>query len=73
MIAVVGSIQTRSWEDGDGKKHFAVEVQVDEAYFTGSRSESGKQNFESGEQEKSTDDFAVGFSPIENFEDGVPF
>ena len=28
--AVVGSMQTRSWEDNDGKKHYATEVIADE-------------------------------------------
>ena len=40
MIAVVGSIQTRSWDGNDGKKQYATEVIVDEAYFTGSKFES---------------------------------
>ena len=40
MIAVVGSIQTRSWDGNDGKKQYATEVIVDEAYFTGSKSEN---------------------------------
>ena len=40
MIAVVGSIQTRSWDGNDGKKQYATEVVVDEAYFTGSKAES---------------------------------
>ncbi len=33
MIAVVGSIQSRSWDGNDGKKQYATEVVVDEAYF----------------------------------------
>lgn len=41
MIAVVGSIQTRSWDGQDGRKHYATEVVVDEAYFTGSKAETG--------------------------------
>lgn len=41
MIAVVGSIQSRSWDGQDGTKHYATEVVVDEAYFTGSKAESG--------------------------------
>ncbi|MCH5211071.1 MAG: single-stranded DNA-binding protein [Oscillospiraceae bacterium] len=43
MIAVVGSIQSRSWDGQDGKRQYATEVNVDEAYFTGSRSETGTQ------------------------------
>ena len=40
MIAVVGSIQSRNWDGNDGKKQYATEVIVDEAYFTGSKSEN---------------------------------
>lgn len=43
MIAVVGSIQTRSWDDRDGKRQYATDVVVDEAYFTGSKGDSGVQ------------------------------
>ena len=43
MIAVVGSIQTSSWDDKDGKRQYSTEVVVDEAYFTGSRAETGTQ------------------------------
>ena len=40
MIAVVGSIQSRSWDGQDGKRQYATEVVVDEAYFTGSKAET---------------------------------
>ncbi len=38
MIAVVGSLQTRTWDDQNGQRHWATDVVVDEAYFTGSKS-----------------------------------
>ena len=41
MIAVTGSIQTRTWDGQDGKKNYATEVIVDEAHFTGSRADEG--------------------------------
>ena len=41
MIAVVGSIQTRSWDGQDGKRQYATEVLIDEVYFTGSKAETG--------------------------------
>ena len=41
MLAVVGSIQTRSWDGQDGKRQYATEVLVDEVYFTGSKAETG--------------------------------
>lgn len=40
MIAVQGSIQTRSYEDKNGNKRTAFEVVADNVSFTGSRSES---------------------------------
>ena len=42
MIAVVGSIQTRTWEDNEGKKRYITEVIVDEVYFAGSKTETDK-------------------------------
>lgn len=41
MIAVSGSIQTRTWDGQDGKRQYATEVVVDEAFFTGSKAEMG--------------------------------
>lgn len=40
MIALCGSIQTRMWEDKEGKKRKSVELIVDEVSFTGSKSET---------------------------------
>ena len=43
MVAVVGSLQSRSWDGQDGKRQYSTEVSVDEVYFTGSRAETGGQ------------------------------
>lgn len=40
MIAVVGSIQTRTWDDDDGERHYITEVLVDEVNFCGDGSGS---------------------------------
>lgn len=37
MIALVGSIQSRSWDGSDGKKRYATEVVADDIYFTGEK------------------------------------
>lgn len=87
MIAVVGSIQSRSWDGQDGKKQYATEVVVDEAYFTGSKTEtgtsgSGYQNqggfnalAPAGNSEPSFgDDFDMdGFADLDGSEDDLPF
>ena len=40
-MVVVGSIQTRTWDDNEGKKHYATEVIADEIYFGDSRRGEG--------------------------------
>lgn len=89
MIAVVGSLQSRSWDDKDGKRQYSTEVSVDEAYFTGSRAESGTgagQSYDSAptyqaptQQASASDlsfdnDFSdVDFGSIDGSEDDLPF
>ena len=40
MIAVDGSIQTRTWDDQEGKRHWVTEVIVNEAHFVESKKDS---------------------------------
>ena len=44
MVAVMGSIQTRNYEDKNGNKRTVVEVLVDRASFCGSKAETGNNN-----------------------------
>ena len=39
MIALCGSLQTRTWEDKNGSKHKAVELVADKASFCGDKQE----------------------------------
>lgn len=41
MIALEGSIQTRTWDDQDGKKRYATEVIVSDVYFAESKKTDG--------------------------------
>lgn len=41
MIVVVGSIQTRRWQDRDGNNRVTVEVVADEVQFAGSKKDNG--------------------------------
>lgn len=43
MIALVGSIQVRNYEDGEGKRHYATEVIVDEVSFAGDKKNDAPQ------------------------------
>jgi single-strand DNA-binding protein len=40
-ICLVGSIQTRTWNDNNGQKRYATEVIVDEVYFVDSKADTG--------------------------------
>ena len=67
MIAVQGSIQTRSYEDKNGNKRTAVEIVADKVSFCGSKSGSNgsfdtqtsnyTQNSQNGELSANSEDF----------------
>ena len=40
QVIVSGELNTRSWENDEGKKQYATDVKVDEVYFTGSKKEA---------------------------------
>ena len=37
QVAVVGRIETRTWDDNEGKRHYATDVIAEEAYFADSK------------------------------------
>lgn len=45
-IAVEGTIQTRTWDDTDGKKHFVTEVIVSDVYFADSKKQEQGDAYE---------------------------
>jgi single-strand DNA-binding protein len=45
MIAIVGNLQSRSWDGQDGVRRYATEVIVDEVYFADSKRDSGSGSF----------------------------
>lgn len=44
-ICIVGSIQTRSWEDNNGGKRYATEVIADEISFVDSKTDEPKPSY----------------------------
>lgn len=71
MIAAVGELQTRTWED-NGAKRYAVEVNVSETYFTGEKREDTYQTMPgyNAPQESPSDGFVdIGAAD----EDDLPF
>lgn len=37
QVAIVGRIQTRTWDDVEGKRHYVTEVVAEETYFADSK------------------------------------
>jgi single-strand DNA-binding protein len=60
LVSVAGRIATRSWDDNEGKRHFATEVIADEVGFLDKKGEA--------KQESQSDNF----KPVEEEED-LPF
>ena len=73
MIAVAGSIQTRSWDGQDGKKQYATEVVVDEAHFTGSKNDATKSGDTNTSAENTSGFDTSGLEDFDGSEDDLPF
>lgn len=68
QVAVIGRIQTRSWDDNEGKKRYVTEVVAEEAYFADSKKD-GNSSFE--DTFGTSTSAPAEFTPIED--DDLPF
>ena len=48
QVGVIGRIQTRTWDDENGLKHYVTEVVAEEVYFAGEKKEEHGEAFEEG-------------------------
>ncbi|SNX53758.1 single-stranded DNA-binding protein [Thermoanaerobacterium sp. RBIITD] len=74
LVAVAGSIQTRSWDDNSGNRHWATEVVADEVKFLDSN-KNGNNDANKENHDVDIDTMNVdfdGFAPVES-EDDLPF
>ncbi len=73
MVALEGSIQTRSWDDQDGKKRYATDVVVSQVYFAESKRDS--QSSMSDDSFSQVNDFGSLPEPISPMgtDDDLPF
>ena len=71
QVGVIGRLQTRTWDDDKGTKHYITEVIADEAYFADSKRENGAggEGFENtfGSSVSDASEFAV------QSDDDLPF
>ena len=87
MIAIEGSLRTRTYDDKNGTKHYVTEVYVDSASFTGEPKQGSNNNSSynsstsynnSPSQNSNQQNATVSIGDISDFEeilsdDGVPF
>ena len=66
-ILLNGSIQTRTWDDQDGKKHYATEVLVEDVEFCESKRNASTD--EAGYNDGTNDSYI----PLDEDDEGVPF
>jgi single-strand DNA-binding protein len=73
-MIVVGSIQTRSWDDTEGKRHSVTEVIADEVHFCDSKkSESGFEGAAPGQPSAAPPTSGEGFFPGPDDDTALPF
>ncbi len=76
MIAVTGTIQTRTYDDKNGNKRKATEIVVDQASFCGSKAETGTGSYSAPAAMPAAPSFATGsesdFEEITG-DDDLPF
>ena len=63
QVAVIGRLQTRTWDDEQGQKHYVTEVIAEETYFADTKRDGGMNDFDStfgGDSSANTDsEFSV--------------
>ena len=63
QVAVIGRLQTRTWDDDNGQKHYVTEVVAEEVYFADSKRDgNGEMSaFEStfGDSMPNNDEFQI--------------
>lgn len=74
MINVCGSLQTRSWDDAQGVKHYATEVVADEVNFCGDNRNGAATQNNDGQGFTAAQNNVVntGFTPVDT-DDDLPF
>ncbi len=74
QVAIVGRLQTRTWDDNEGKRHYVTEVVADETYFADSKrgSEGGAGGPAPRTYSENPASSGDGFYPMDE-DDELPF
>ena len=69
-VVIVGRLQTRTWDDDEGKRHYITEVIAEETYFAESKKAEGSQMQQQSQQQQQ--EGQEGFVSIDD-DDDFPF
>ncbi|NLK36927.1 MAG: single-stranded DNA-binding protein [Epulopiscium sp.] len=75
MVSIVGRLQVRSWDDAEGKKHWATDVIVEEQYFAESKASFEGNKAATAPKPHAQAPASDGFYPIDESieDDDLPF
>jgi len=71
QVVVCGRLQTRTWDDQEGKRHYVTEVVADETYFADSKRDNNTNRSNENFNDVLSND-VEGFIPIDA-DDDLPF
>ena len=72
QVGVIGRLQTRTWDDEEGKKHYVTEVVAEEVYFADTKKTSNSVEPTPSGFEQAMAQNGMNFS-TNNSSDGLPF
>ena len=72
QVGIIGRIQTRTWDDEQGQKHYVTEVVAEEVYFIGSKKDSVPNEMSEATAADITNTFGVQ-NVTTNSGDDLPF
>ncbi|MDQ2085139.1 single-stranded DNA-binding protein [Herbivorax sp. ANBcel31] len=70
-VVVVGRLQTRTWDDNEGKRNYITEVVAEETYFAESKKVENSYNNDYGSKD-TNEQPSQGFNPVDD-DDELPF
>lgn len=72
QVVVSGRIQTRTWDNPEGKRQYFTDIVADEAYFADSKKDDYSSNAPSAPKTQDSEN-QEGFYPINDDDDELPF
>lgn len=76
QVAVVGRLQSRTWDDNEGKRHYVTEVVAEHVYFADSKKNSesgdGRSALRTHSETPAASSSGDGFYPMDE-DDELPF